>query len=62
MSAEARYCYITINALKLGFSTQNIIASDIMFPKLLHMLDRHKREGSKGDLCPNKAEMECQAE
>lgn len=31
MSVEARYCYITINALRVGFSTQDIIASDFIF-------------------------------
>lgn len=33
MSVEPRYCYITINALRVGFSTQDIIASDHFIPK-----------------------------
>jgi len=34
MSVEARYCHITINVLRAGFSTRDIIASDFMFLKL----------------------------
>lgn len=34
MTAEARYCYITINALRIGFGTQYITASDFIFLKL----------------------------